>query len=179
MKRSQTRLVAPLMNAFRASHAAHDAKVRTEQRDAEGNLVVAGRRGRQRAVTERLLRQEVSIDLGMLMNTIALSATVDLGPTPAVARSILNYGLPDIGASAMDEGTAEIVRKQIVAALVLFEPRILAESIQVMHDTDIPQTELKLRFMIRAELLCNPAPVPVEFVADLELGTGTVSVGRL
>ena len=39
--------------------------------------------------------------------------------------------------------------------------------------------ELKLRFMVRAELFCDPLNVPVEFVADVELDTGKISVNRL
>ena len=34
----------------------------------------------------------------------------------------------------------------------------------------------KLRFMVRAEMFCDPINVPVEFIADVELDTGKISV---
>jgi type VI secretion system protein ImpF len=36
-----------------------------------------------------------------------------------------------------------------------------------------------MRFVVRADLMCEPLNVPVEFVADLELDSGNISVGRI
>jgi type VI secretion system protein ImpF len=167
------------MYAFRAAHAAHDARKPPEERVVDGDRVVSGARSRQRAVTEQILRQEVSRDLGNLMNCIALSSTVDLTKTPAVARSIINYGLPDIGAATLDHRTADKIRNDIVVALNCFEPRVIADTVHVERDTSVDEAELKIRFLIRADLMCNPAPVPVQFVADLEFSSGVFSIGRL
>ena len=38
--------------------------------------------------------------------------------------------------------------------------------------------ELKIRFLVRAELVCHPVHVPVEFVADIVDG-GKIIVNRL
>ena len=46
-------------------------------------------------------------------------------------------------------------------------------------DPEINEAELKIRFVVRAELMCVPLNVPVEFVADLELDSGNIVVGRL
>jgi type VI secretion system protein ImpF len=35
-----------------------------------------------------------------------------------------------------------------------------------------------VRFLVRADLLCEPLNVSVEFVADLELDSGTITLSR-
>ncbi len=167
------------MYAFRAAHAAHDARKRADERSPEGQRIISGIRSRQRAVTEQILRQEVSRDLRSLLNTIALSSTVDLSEHPAVAASIINYGVPDLGTTTLDEGSADKVRNDIVTALRNFEPRVIADTVKVTRDHSVDTAELKIRFVIRADLMCNPAPVPVEFTADLEFSSGLFSIGRL
>src|SRR5690349_10716765 len=116
------------MHAFRSAHAAHDARKKLDETTPDGERVVSGLRSRQRAVTEQILRQEVSRDLGNLMNSIALSSSIDLSRTPAVARSILNFGLPDIGAGTLEDGTVDKIRRDIVQAIRRFEPRIMPET---------------------------------------------------
>src|SRR5579864_4886042 len=94
---SKTRLSPPLIHAFRAAHAAKDARKPVELRDEQGDRVIAGRRLRPRQViTEPVLRQEVSRDLDNLLNSVALESTLDLTDAPHVRKSILNFGIPDI-----------------------------------------------------------------------------------
>src|SRR5258708_4140900 len=77
--RKTNRLSAPLMYAFRSAHEAGDARMRLDQRDESGERIVASRKSPiQAAITEPLLRREVSRDLEALMNTIALESTQDL-----------------------------------------------------------------------------------------------------
>jgi type VI secretion system protein ImpF len=42
----------------------------------------------------------------------------------------------------------------------------------------IDPVELKVRFIVRADLTCDPVHVPVEFVADV-IDTGKIVVNRL
>jgi type VI secretion system protein ImpF len=37
---------------------------------------------------------------------------------------------------------------------------------------------MKIRFVVRDDLACDPLNVPVEFVADLELDTGKILLNR-
>jgi type VI secretion system protein ImpF len=174
------RLSPPLMYAFRSAHEARDAKTRLDLRDEAGERVIAGRRMAVRtAITEPTLRREVARDLDALMNTIALESSEDLAPFEHVRASVLNYGLPDITHRSIDERTIEDVGEEIRLALAHHEPRLIAATIRVARDPEINEPELKVRFVVRAELLCEPLNVPVEFVADLELDSGNISVGRL
>jgi type VI secretion system protein ImpF len=172
---SKTRLSPPLMHAFRASHAAKDARKTVELRNDQGDRVIAGRRLRPRQViTETVLRQEVSRDLDNLLNSVALESTLDLTDAPQVRKSILNYGIPDIANRTIDEVGVDHIRE----ALVTFEPRLAAASVRVVRDTSIDPVELKVRFIVRADLTCDPVHVPVEFVAEI-IDAGKILVNRL
>ena len=174
------RLSPPLMYAFRAAHEARDAKTKLDLRDEGGDRVIAGRRMAVRtAITEPALRREVAQDLDALMNTIAMESSEDLAPFEHARRSILNYGLPDITHRSIDELSVNDVSDEIKAALMRHEPRLVPASIRVSKDAEINEAELKMRFVVRADLVCVPLNVPVEFVADLELDSGNISVGRL
>ena len=60
-----------------------------------------------------------------------------------------------------------------------YEPRLLPETIQVARDMSANIDELKVRFVVRADLFCQPLNVPVEFIADLELDSGKIAIDRL
>jgi type VI secretion system protein ImpF len=175
----QSRLSPPLMHVFRNAHEAKDAKRIIDQRNEAGERVIASRRLRARQViTESMLRREVSRDLDALLNTVALEATVDMENAPNVRRSILNFGLPDIARHTIDETGVDEIPDEIRTAIVNFEPRIAADSLRIARDKEIDPVELKIRFVIRGELVCHPVHVPVEFIADI-VETGKIVVNRL
>lgn len=178
--RKTDRLAPPLMHAFRAAHEARDAAKRVEIRDESGERVIAGRRTAARtAITEPVLRREVGLDLANLMNTINLESVEDLSSAPEVRRSILNFGLPDLTHRSIDEGRVGDVAGEIRRALIQFEPRLVAETIQTSRDMRARTSDLQIRFLVRAELKCDPLNVPIEFVADVEVESGKVKIDRL
>lgn len=175
----ESRLSPPLMQVFRAAHEAKDAKRIIDQRNAAGERVIAGRRLRARQViTETMLRREVSRDLDALLNSVALEATVDMDNAPNVRRSILNYGLPDIAIRTIDETGVGEIPDEIRTAIVNYEPRLAPGSLRIERDKTVDSVELKIRFLVRAELVCHPVHVPVEFVADI-IESGKIVVNRL
>jgi type VI secretion system protein ImpF len=175
----KTRLSPPLMYVFRAAHGAKDAKRRVEIRNEAGERVIASRRMRVRQViTESVLRQEVARDLDALLNTIALESTIEMADAPYARKSILNFGIPDITKRTIDEAGVNDIAGEIKAAIVNFEPRLAAASLHVERDTSVDIVELKVRFLVRADLTCDPVHVPVEFVADV-IETGKIIVNRL
>ena len=176
----QNRLSPPLMHAFRAAHAARDAKKHIDDRDEAGERVVAGRRMSARvAITEPVLRAEVAKDLIALLNTTNLESSDDLAAVPQVRTSILNYGIPDLVRRSIDEMKVESITKEIEQVLAIYEPRLVPQSIRVERDRRVRAGELKVRFMVRADLRCDPVNVPLEFVADVELESGKIKVDRL
>jgi type VI secretion system protein ImpF len=174
---AKTRLAPPLMHVFRAAHEAKDAKKRVDLRNEAGERVIAGRRMRARQViTEVVLRREVARDLDALLNTIAMSSSIDMADAPYVRKSILNFGIPDVTHRTIDEAGVNDIPSEIRAAIVNYEPRLAAASLQIERDQSV--AELKVRFIVRADLTCDPVQVPVEFIADV-IETGKIIVNRL
>jgi type VI secretion system protein ImpF len=170
---------APLMQVFRAAHQAQDAARKIDIRNEAGERIVAGRRlPARQVVTEAVLRQEVARDLDALLNSVAIESTLDLEAMPFVRKSILNFGLPDISHRTIDEIGIRKIPEEIKTAIVNFEPRLEGASLHIERDMSIDQTELRVRFIVRADLTCDPVHVPVEFTAEI-IESGKVVVNRL
>jgi type VI secretion system protein ImpF len=168
------------MYAFRSANAARDARKKIDLRDEAGERIIASRRMTGRSpITENMLRKEVAQDLEALMNTIALESSEDLGEFAQVRKSILNFGLPDIAHRTIDEVGVGDILGELKTALLHYEPRLTPETIQVVRDTSLEAGDLKVRFIVRADLCCEPVNVPVEFIADIELDSGKIQVNRL
>jgi type VI secretion system protein ImpF len=177
--KSKSRLSPPLMYVFRAAHDAKDAAKKVDIRNQAGDRVVAGRRLRSRQViTEDLLRREVSRDLEALLNTVAMESSVDLTEARYVRKSILNFGIPDISHRTIDETGVNNIPEEIRAAIMNYEPRLDAASLHIERDKTIDPAELKLRFVVHADLTCDPVNGPVQFIADV-IDTGKIIVNRL
>ncbi|OYW67585.1 MAG: type VI secretion protein [Bosea sp. 12-68-7] len=165
------------MFAFREAHLDKDAKVSLDLRDAGGERVIAQRRAAPRAaITEPKLRREIAVDLDALVNTINLGSSVDLSRHEHVRKSILNHGFPDLTSRSIDEHRVDLIAEDMVAVLLGYEPRLIRNSIAVERDHSLDSAELKVRFLVQADLNCEPLNVPVEFVADLELDTGKMAI---
>jgi type VI secretion system protein ImpF len=173
------RVAPPLMHAFRAAHRERDATVRVDIRE-HGERVLAPRRVTTRApITESELRKLVSFDIGALLNTVNLDAAEDLTNAPEVRKSILNFGFPDLARMSIDEHAVLGVAKELQTALHDFEPRLAPDSIKVRRDETVSPDELRVRFLVSAELRVQPVNVPMQFVAELELDSGTIKIDRL
>jgi type VI secretion system protein ImpF len=178
--RTKERLAPPLMYAFRAAHEKRDAKKALDLRDAAGDRVIASRRALSRApISESGLRREVNSDLVDLLNTINLDAAIGLEDAPEVARSVLNFGFPDLSTRTIDEQRLVELSIEIERALTTFEPRLSASTLKVGRNPFIDVEALRIKFFIRADLRAEPMDVPVEFVAEVELDSGKIKVDRL
>jgi type VI secretion system protein ImpF len=177
---SKTRLSPPLMHVFRSAHDAKDTKKVLDLRNEVGGRVTASsRRLRQRQViTEPALRHEVARDLDALLNTIALASTIDMSLVPLARNSIINFGIPDLTHRSIDETGVDDIPDDIKNAILNFEPRLVAASLQIERDKTVDTADLKVRFIVRAELSCHPVYVPVEFVADV-VNTGKIIINRV
>ena len=168
------------MSAFRVAHERRDTKQALDLRDEAGERVIAARRIMTRApITEAGLRREVASDLLHLFNTTNLGAAEDLDAFPEVRHSILNFGFPDLSWRTIDENRLMDIAREIETALADFEPRLARESIKARRDMTISAHELKLRFLVGAELRAQPVSVPIEFVAEVEFDSGKIKIERL
>jgi type VI secretion system protein ImpF len=173
------RLPPPLVHAFRAAHAAKDAKLEVDIRD-RGERVIAPRRVAARApISERELRKLVDSDLAALLNTTNLGSAEDLSAAPEVRKSVLNFGFPELARRTIDEGGVFEIAREIETALADFEPRLVRNSIKARRDSAVGPEELRVRFLVNAELRIEPTNLPVEFIAEVEVESGRIKVDRL
>ena len=167
------------MHLFRDAHWAGDARKSLDLRDEDGARIITGRRGMTRQpVSEAVLRSEVSRNLSALLNTVHMEATEDMALTPNVRRSILNFGIPDLSSYTIDEGRVDDLAQMIREAVVAFEPRIVAETIETERDRNVDD-ELSVRFLVRGDLRSEPLNLPVEFIAEMERDSAKFRIERL
>lgn len=134
----------------------------------------------QRVLSLRQLRQSVLRDLSWLLNTVAFEAMVDLSATPFVARSVVNYGIPALSGVNLSGLDGDSLERKIKQAIVDFEPRILASSLNVDIVMARDQMNQKsLSFKIEGDLWAQPLPVHLYIRSDLDLETGEVTVKEL
>ena len=168
------------MFAFRAAFSAKDAKKDIDQRSEDGERVIANRRASLRSIiTEQALRREVEIDLENLLNATNMASGTDMTGVERARISIINFGLPDVANRTIDEARANDIEGEIREALIHYEPRLDESTIQVIRDRKVRTEELKVRFIVRADLYCDPVNIPVEFVADVQLDTSKITVNRV
>jgi type VI secretion system protein ImpF len=165
------------MSAFREAFAARDAQRRVVQ-TVGGERVVPGRHSSQRRGDEAALKRDLSIDLAALLNTIELGATVDLGELDYVRRSVINYGLRDIGRVTSDETRVELIGEDLQSALMHFEPRLNRETIHIER-SETDDVNQRIRFTVTVEMFCKPTDVAIDFVAEVDVGSGKISLSRL
>ncbi|HUG60448.1 MAG TPA: type VI secretion system baseplate subunit TssE [Methylomirabilota bacterium] len=170
----KNRLSAPFMHAFRTAHTARDGRVAAKVGAADGEAAP-----RRAVITEPQLRREVTRDVGALLNTVNMDSTLPLQEFPEVRRSIINFGLPDLAHRTIDEANVNDIASELERALVDYEPRLVAEGLTTTRDTSVEAADLKIRFVIKADLLCNPVNIPVEFAAEVEIDTGKIRIDRI
>ena len=113
------------------------------------------------------------------MNTVNLDSVEDLSKAPEVRKSILNFGFSDLARISIDENEVFGVAKRLETALRDFEPRLAPDSIKSRRDETASPEELRVRFLISAELKLQPVNVPMQFVAEVELDSGKIKIDRL
>jgi type VI secretion system protein ImpF len=123
------------------------------------------------------LRQCILRDLSWLLNTPHLESTEDLSEYPHVARSVLNYGLPSFSGGAVASLVASTVESSIKDAVLRFEPRLIAKTVNIRlsgasgaHE-DASHT---LQLEIEAELWAQPVPLRMFMKTQLDLELGAV-----
>jgi type VI secretion system protein ImpF len=158
-----------LMHVFRS------AAERGDSRDGAKSY-----RDGDREITSRSKeRREVTNDLAGLMNTVNLEASVDLADYPYIRKSILNYGFGDLS-SLSDKGMAEAeLARFIKETLMRHEPRLIPSTIEINVNKDLESVSQRLTFDIAADMVASPVDVPLDFVAEVDMGAGKIQMTKL
>jgi type VI secretion system protein ImpF len=131
----------------------------------------------KRILNSMQLRESVRRDLSWLLNNTYLQAIEDLSAYPEVIRSTLNYGVPDLAGRTATTVDVKELEKSLRAAILMFEPRLLQDSIRLKSVVDPKgSTHNDLSFVIEAELWAQPVPLRVFLKTDVDLETGEIAV---
>lgn len=187
-----SRYAVPLMHSFRDAYENRDSRQekvewRADPRanqspDSEGDegerVLSAAVRMRRRGFTETQIRQSVIDNMIDIVNTIDLQSSQDIKDLEYASKSIINYGIYDLTHLTSDDSNLPMVEQSVTAALINFEPRIRKESVHVRRDVEFNDVVQKLRLSIYAEVSYHPLDIPIEFVAEIDLSSGKVGIGK-
>ena len=125
------------------------------------------------------LRAAVLRDLAWLMNTTRLEAS-ELGAWPEVERSVLNYGLPVLAGQTASTLDVKGLERAIRQAILRFEPRILADLLEVDAIEDgMPGSHNLVCVRISGLIRAQPVPLEILLRTEVDLETGQVSLSEL
>jgi type VI secretion system protein ImpF len=187
-----SRYAVPLMHSFRDAYENRDSRLEKvewkadpretvkEAADADGGerVLSAAIRMRRRGFTETQIRQSVIDNMIDIVNTIDLQSSVELKDLEFASKSILNYGIYDLTHLTSDDSNLPMVEQNVTNAIINYEPRIRKESVHVRRDVEFNDVVQKLRLSIYAEVSYHPLDIPIEFVAEIDLSSGKVGIGK-
>ncbi len=110
----------------------------------------------QRVLSMRKLREGVLRDLSWLLNAVNLSAVQDLDDYPEVARSVINYGMPDLAGHTSSGVDIHALERLLRQAILDFEPRLMRNTVKVrLRLADSQMNHNAMTFDIEGELWAN------------------------
>ncbi len=138
------------------------------------------------------LEKSIKRDLEQLLNSRKLEDCLhDLSPYSEVQTSVLNYGIEEYAGLIRNDINIYKVTEMIRQAIILYEPRIIPETLEVIADcdqdesqklfSDLPK-ELKQKiydkgafeFIIRGVICMTEAPI--DFHTQMSLSTGYIDI---
>jgi len=127
-----------------------------------------------RAMRPRLTYEAVARDIQMLLNSPAPFHDEDLEDLPDVARSVFNYGITNYAGARTSSLTQADIEDSIRRALTRYEPRIIAESLEVRAiDGRNESRRINLQaFEISGRIWAVPFPEELYLYTELDLETG-------
>jgi type VI secretion system protein ImpF len=133
----------------------------------------------QRVITAARLRECVTRDIAALLNCTRHWGGDELDGLDHVGNSVLNFGIPDLAGAALSGIDAAILQNRIRVALLDFEPRLIAETVQVTVSVDDTRMDSRsLSFRIEAQMWAQPMPLGLYLRTDVDLETGEFRVSR-
>lgn len=131
----------------------------------------------KRGLSQARLRQSVLRDLNWLFNSSNLETVQNLDHYPEVARSVINFGMPDFTGHTLSSVDVPEIERLLRQSICDFEPRILRRTIRVRLNVDEQQmSHNAMTFDIEGELWADPVPLHVYLKTELDLEAGDVKV---
>ena len=132
----------------------------------------------QRVMNKARLRQAVLRDLGWLLNAVQPLPRALMEAQPALAGSVLAFGLPPLSGQQASKVDVRLLERGIREALLRFEPRILPDTLEVraLEADSVLDTHNVIEFEIRGHLWAQPVPLEILLRTQLDLEAGQVEV---
>jgi type VI secretion system protein ImpF len=130
----------------------------------------------RRVISPRKLRECVKRDLTWLLNTGNLEEVEDLSEAPLVAKSVLNYGLPELTGITSSGADVTAIERQLRQAILDFEPRILRNTLRVSVIAAEEMSHNALSFEIYCDVWADPVPERLYLKTEVDLESGDFSV---
>lgn len=134
-----------------------------------------------RVMSKARLRQAVLRDLAWLFNTTRLETGSALQHVPFARRSVVNYGLPALSGRPLASMDVIDLERSIRQAIIDFEPRILADSLEVRavkHASPTDQHNI-VGVEIMGQLWAQPVPIELLVRTEIDLETGKVEIADM
>jgi type VI secretion system protein ImpF len=137
------------------------------------------RADRVMSVTE--LRECVRRDWMWLLNTPHLeSVQPEVQSLSRVARSVLNFGMPDGTGHTVSNIDTEALERKLREVVCAFEPRLSPKTVRVRVVADTHEmSHNAMSFVIEGDLWAQPIPVPLLLKTSIDFETGAVSISEL
>lgn len=131
----------------------------------------------RRVMTKTQMRAAVLRDLAWLFNAVH-PLGLDAEDQPRLAGSVLNYGLPPLSGQLASKLDVSQVEKIIRKTILRFEPRILADTLEVhaVEASSVLDTHNIIEFEISGHLWAQPIPLELLLRTQLDLEAGQVEV---
>ncbi|MBL8760295.1 MAG: type VI secretion system baseplate subunit TssE [Phycisphaerae bacterium] len=128
----------------------------------------------RRVMSMRQLRSAVLRDLAFLLNSPAHPPESELYDYPLVARSVLNFGIPDLSGQTASAQRAARLEALVRRAVEMFEPRIIPGTLRVSgvkagEDAASRQT---VGFELTGDVCPLPVPDALYVRTQMDLETG-------
>jgi type VI secretion system protein ImpF len=130
----------------------------------------------ERMIDIRRLREIIQRDLSWLLNTGNIDSEIDAEKYPHVAKSVLNYGVPDATGDFANMRRAVAVRDAIHKAVELFEPRLIDGTLNVVSRSKDAKREPVITFDIVGDMWAQPLPTDLYLRSQFDTTTGQVTL---
>jgi type VI secretion system protein ImpF len=134
----------------------------------------------RRVMTLRRYREAVRRDLESLLNTNCHLDSEDLNRFENVAKSVLNFGIPEMCGMTLSGLSTVDVERKIRQSVLRYEPRVLPDTLTVRVVTaetgpSHPHGN-SVTLEIAGELWAIPAPDPLYYRTEVDLETGQIQI---
>ncbi|MHC4153311.1 MAG: type VI secretion system baseplate subunit TssE [Planctomycetota bacterium] len=127
----------------------------------------------RRVVSVQKYRTAVLRDVEMVFNSRSRPSEDYIYEFAEAARSVLNYGVPDLCGATISGITPADIESRIKHALGCFEPRISRESLSVrIVSAQDTRSAVTISFEIEGELWAQPSPEHLLIKTEVDLETG-------